>query len=134
MDGVNGRASEILRLFRGQEEARMEVIHPLLGDPILRNLVVAWSLTPVEFTEPEQDPPTEEARRWEWLWNGTRFDKEALAAVLQIEVIRLDPMLQRAIAFRLIYPDGTANSYAIKFIRTEVAKGVGARKKPKAEA
>jgi len=134
MDSVNARASEILRIFRTQEDARMEVIHPLLADPILRNLVVAWSLTPVEFTEPEKAPPTEEALRWEWLWGGTRFKREDLAAVLQIEVIRLDPLLQRAIAFRLIYPDGTANSYAIKFIRTEVAKGVGVRKKPKAEA
>ena len=134
MDAVNGSARDVLSAFKAQEDARLEVIHPLLTDPVLRNLVVAWSLTTVEFVPPTTGPPTEENARWDWLWQGSRFDQEALAGALQIEQLRLTPLLQRAVAFRLIYPDGTANQHAIKFIRTEIGKSVGARKKAKPEA
>lgn len=135
MADLNG-STELLTAFKAQEEERLECVHPLVKDPLLRNFVVAWSVSEIGFERPAGEVPADEAVRWNWLWEGVRFDRREIANALKIEVSKVGRLVQRAAAFRLIYPDGTANQMAVKFIRAEIAKAMSSKKggRPKKDA
>lgn len=123
MADLNG-TTEILTAFKAQEEERLECVHPLVKDSLLRNFVVAWSMSSVSFDRPEGPMPDDEASRWNWLWTGNRFDRREIANALKIDQTKVGRLVDRAAAFRLIYPDGTVNQMAVKFIRAEIAKAM----------
>lgn len=127
MAELNG-TTELLTTFKDQEEERLECVHPLVKDPLLRNFVVAWSVSEIEFCRPDGPVPGDEAARWHWLWEGVRFDRREIANALKIEQTKVGRLVQRAAAFRLIYPDGTVNQKAIAFIRAEIAKAMSSKK------
>lgn len=127
MADLNG-STELLTTFKEQEEERLECVHPLVKDSLLRNFVVAWSMSEVAFTRPDGDVPVAEAARWNWLWEGVRFDRREIANALKIDQSKVGRLVQRAAAFRLIYPDGTANQKAVAFIRAEIAKAMSSKK------
>lgn len=135
MADLNG-STELLTIFKAQEEERVECVHPLVKDPLLRNFVVAWSMSEVGFNRPDGDVPADEAARWNWLWGGVEFDRREIANALKIDQSKVGRLVQRAAAFRLIYPDGTVNQKAIMFIRAEIAKAMASKKsgRPKKDA
>ena len=114
----------------------MECVHPLVNDPLLRNFVVAWSMSEVVFMRPVGDVPDDESARWNWLWEGVEFARREIANALKIDQSKLGRLVQRASAFRLIYPDGTVNQKAIMFIRAEIAEAMASKKggRPKKDA
>lgn len=126
MAHLNG-AAEILTSFKAQEEERLECVHPLVKDSLLRNFVVAWSMSDISFERPEGPVPDDEASRWNWLWDGVGFDRDEIANALKIDRTKVGRLVDRASAFRLIYPDGTVNQMAVKFIRAEIAKAMKAK-------
>ena len=120
--------SEVLKKFKADEAARPECIHPLVRDPDLRNLVALWSMSTIEFLPPKSKLPDEENDRWKWLWEKVSFDREELSVSLRLDRMKLSRLFDRAVAFRLIYPDGTTNTLAIQYIRGDIAKSL--QKKP----
>lgn len=130
MDDVTPAAGA-LRDFKAQERARPECVHPLVRDPILRNMVIAWELSPVTFRPPDGAAPGGEAARWAWLWRGVEFDRDALANALRVDSMSVRRLVDRAAAFRLIYPDGTANRLAIQFVQGEISKDLGGKRRPR---
>ena len=133
MADLNG-TTELLTTFKDQEEERLECVHPLVKDTLLRNFVVAWSMSDVTFKRPEGPIPGDEATRWNWLWTGVQFDRNEIANALKIDRTKVGRLVDRASAFRLIYPDGTVNQMAIKFIRSEIAKAMASKKGSRAPA
>lgn len=123
MADLNG-TTEILTTFKAQEEERLECVHPLVKDSLLRNFVVAWSMSSVTFARPEGPMPDDEPSRWNWLWTGVRIPRREIANALKIDQSKVGRLVDRAAAFRLIYPDGTVNQMAVKFIRAEIAKAM----------
>jgi len=111
--------------FKASEAQRAENLHPIVKDSVLRNLIAAWSLFPVEFGEPEGERPEDEKARWKWLWTNVEYDAEAFADVLRLDSLKIGRLVSRAVAFRLIYPDGTANALALQFVRNEIQKALG---------
>lgn len=134
MSDLNG-STELLTVFKAQEEQRLECVHPLVKDALLRNFVVAWSVSEVSFERPEGEVPHDEAGRWNWLWEGVQYDRREISNALKIDQSRIGRLVQRAAAFRLIYPDGTVNQKAIMFIRAEIAKAMSSKKggRPKSD-
>lgn len=125
MSGDNG---DPLAAFRAQEESRPELVHPLIKDPVLCNLVVAWSTTSVTFAVPAGDLPEDESARWDWLWTETRWDRDDLANALRIsDKIKLSRLVERAKRFRLIYPDGQANKMALQYIRGAISRSLSGK-------
>ena len=114
--------------FKAAEAQRAENLHPLVKDPVLRNLVTAWSMFPVEFGDPEGEVPEEEKARWGWLWSKVEYDSEEFAEVLRLDGLKVGRLVNRAAAFRLIYPDGSSSTLALQFIRNEIQKAM--KKKP----
>lgn len=142
----------VLDYFKIKSRDQGQNLHPLIHDPILRNLVVAWTMTEVEFGDPDLSRVEEEAvakalqgegltqdienKQWKVLWSKVRYDREELANALRLDPLKISRMVDRAAAYRLIFPDGTAAELAIKYIKGEVAKSLqkktGPKKKPEA--
>lgn len=129
-----------LDFFKAQESFHSEVVHPLIRDPILRNLVVAWTTIPVTFNDPKipdeslkgnGNAKEDENRRWKNLWTGVDYDREELATALRIDEMKVMRLVDRASAFRLIYPDGTANELAVKYVRAEISKSLNKKPGPR---
>jgi hypothetical protein len=118
----------VLLEFKAREELRAENLHPLIRDPILRNLVTAWAMYPVRFGDPEGAKPADEKGQWQWLWSNVEFDSEELADILRLDSLKIGKIVKRAAAFRLIYPDGSSSGLALQFVRREIEKAVA--KKP----
>lgn len=119
-----GAAADILAGIKSREGDQAECVHPLVDDAPLRNLVVIWSRIPVEFKEPKGPPPESDNARWLWLWEGARYNKDQIAGYLHMDRLNVGRMIEQARAFRLIYPDGTSNGMAIRFVRAEIARGI----------
>jgi len=115
----------VLLEFKATEQQRAENLHPIVKDSVLRNLVTAWSLFEVEFGDPEGEPPRDEKARWKWLWSNVKYDSEEFADILRLDSLKVGRLVNRAVAYRLIYPDGSANTLALQFIRNEIQKAVG---------
>jgi len=128
---INGLARTILQRFKNVEEAHPERVHPLITDEALRNLVVAWETAPVTFTAPVTDAPEDENSQWQWLWDQVEYDRDYLADCVKIQPGKLGRLLDRAKGFRLIYPDGSSNTNAIKFVRNEIAKTMQSKTRAK---
>jgi hypothetical protein len=111
--------------FKASETQRSEILHPIIKDSVLRNLITAWSLFPIEFGDPDGEAPKDEKARWHWLWSKVSYDAEAFADVLRLDALKIGRLVNRAMAYRLIYPDGSANALALQFIRNEIQKAVG---------
>jgi len=122
--------------FKASEAQRAENLHPIVKDSVLRNLITAWSLFPVEFGDPEGPRPEDEKARWTWLWSKVEYNAEEFADVLRLDALKIGRLVSRAASFRLIYPDGSSNALALQFIRNEIQKAVGKKsgKPPKESA
>jgi hypothetical protein len=124
MAQVIGRAAEILAAIKLKDKDRGESIHPLIRDPVLRNLVVLWPLLPVVFNPGKVAAPEDENSQWLWLWEQVEYDKPKLADSLRLERMKLTRLIDRASSFHLIYPDGSASTLATQYIRGEIAKSL----------
>lgn len=137
----------VLEYFKMRSGDQGQNLHPLIHDPILRNLVVAWTMLEVDFGEPDLSSiqaatvaemlqgggmsPAVENLRWKTLWSKVEYNREELANSLRLDPMRITRLVERAAAYRLIYPDGTANELAIKYIKGEVAKSIQKKPGPK---
>ena len=131
-DGVEAAgAGTLLQRFKNIEDAHPERVHPLITDEALRNLVVAWETTPVTFKDPKGNAPEDENSQWQWLWGLCDYDRDYLAYCVKTQETKLGRLVDRAKAFRLIYPDGTANKIAIQFVRNEIAKTMQSKTRAK---
>lgn len=128
---VNGQVGAILQRFKNAEDAHPERVHPLITDEALRNFVVAWETAPITFSSPTANVPEDENSQWQWLWDQVEYDRDYLAYCVKIQPGKLGNLLNRAKAFRLIYPDGSSNKSAIKFIRNEIAKTMQSKTRAK---
>ena len=61
---------------------------------------------------------------WEWLWGNARFSRAELKEKIGIPFseIALENKLRPLIGNRIIYPDGTVNSFVQRYLREQVLK------------
>jgi len=74
-----------------------------------------------------------ESEIWEWLWKNTRFSLAELKEKAGIPFAEsvLEKKMQPLIGNRIIYPDGTVNSFVQRYLRERVLKLFEAKpKKP----
>ena len=120
---------EELKRFRQSE--RPEAVLLLANDKEYINMVVAWTSTSVKRKRRVGKRRTaSQADTWEWLWENVQFSREELMSKSQVPPKRFEPKLNALIANRVLYPDGSVNSFVRRFLTQKVLKLVGA--KPKA--
>ena len=115
--------SDKLTWFKQNE--RPEVVLLLADNPDLVKIVVAWTSLDVKREDKITDSPGEsENESWEWLWQNTNYHLGELKEKTgtSLSEIALDNKLKPLIGNRLVYLDGTVNSFVERYLRERVIK------------
>jgi len=116
---TNDVYSEKLERFKQNEKP--EVILFLADNPELTRIVVAWTNTATEQREKLSKLADEsENTVWEWLWKNARFSKDELLAKSGLSDFKFDEKVETLIGNRILYPDGTVNSFVQRYLREKV--------------
>ena len=118
--------SNKLNWFKRNE--RPEVVLLLTNDTVLVNIVVAWtSLDTKRIDKLSEAPADSESEVWRWLWENTIYSLKELKEGIGVSFseIALKNKLKPLINNRVIYPDGTVNSFVERYLREQVVKQFG---------
>jgi hypothetical protein len=102
-----------------------EVVLLLADSPDLVKIVVAWTSLDVKRADKITDSPGEsESESWKWLWDNATYRLSELKEKTgtSLSEIALDNKLKPLIGNRIIYPDGTVNSFVERYLRERVIK------------
>jgi len=127
--------AEKLNWFK--ENERPEAVLRIADEPELIKIVIAWTNTATEIkpklTRLRSDS---EGDTWKWLWENSEFSQQDLIARAGVFEHGLDKKLAVLIGNRVLYPDGTVNSFVERYLREKVLRlfDVTTRKTKKATA
>lgn len=111
------------KLNRFKENEKPEAVLLVGDDPQMIKVVVAWTNTAVERAKKLTRLRGEsESEAWEWLWRNTRYSREELVAKSALPAFIFDAKLEPLIGNRVLYPDGTVNSFVARYLRERVLK------------
>ena len=94
------------------------------------NIASAWMHLSLRRRRRLTEPAgTSEADEWAWLWENVRFSGDNLRQKSGIPEKRFEERLNTLIANRVLYPDGSVNSFVRRYLREKVLRllGVDAR-------
>ncbi|MBI2851526.1 MAG: hypothetical protein HYX84_00260 [Chloroflexi bacterium] len=115
--------TEKLNWFKQNE--RPEVVLLLTDNPDLVKIVVAWISLDVGRADKLTDYDGEsESESWKWLWQNTVYRLGELKQKIgtSLSETALENKMNPLIGNRIIYPDGTVNSFVERYIREQVVK------------
>ena len=115
--------SETLDRFKQNEKP--EVVLILAENPDLIKIVVAWTNLEVRRIDGIKECTGElETEAWDWLWKNVVYDLKVLRETIgkSISETVLETKMKRLISNRVIFPDGTVNSYVQRYLREQVVK------------
>lgn len=111
------------RLRRFKENENPEVVLLVADDPEFTKIVVAWTSLDVRPAEkPSQSPGESEHEIWDWLWANTGYSLADLAERSGLTVPLIERKLKLLVGNRVLYPDGTVNSFVQRYLRERVLK------------
>jgi hypothetical protein len=120
-----------LALSKAQESP--EVVLLVADDPQMLRIVIAWTSLAVTRAEPlsELTQDAEDAV-WRWLWENARYSETDLRAQSGASSFGFHQDLEQLIGNRIIYPDGTINTYVQRYLREKVLGLFGTKPKKRA--
>jgi hypothetical protein len=120
---TNNLYIEKLDWFKQNE--RPEVVLLLDSNPETVKIIVAWTNLDVKPKhKPEGHPGESECKLWEWLWNNTTYSLKELKEKIGTSPseVALESKMKPLIGNRIIYPDGTANSFVERYLRGKTVR------------
>jgi len=113
------------RLARFKQNEKPEAVLLLADKPDLVKIVVAWMNLDVKCTDKFteiRDKSEEES--WKWLWENTDYSLSELKEKVGMSFAEsaLGNKMKPLILNRVIYPDGTINSFVQRYLREQVLK------------
>ncbi len=115
--------AEKLNYFKQDEKP--EVVLLIADSPELIKIIITWTLLDIKQAEkPTELTACSEREVWEWLWENTIFSLVELKEKADISVADyvLAKKMKLLIGNRIIYPDGTVNSYVQRYLKERVVK------------
>ncbi len=109
-----------------------EVVLVVADNPELIKIVIAWTSLGVKRADKLTKLASEtESEVWAWLWENARFSRAELKEKIGVPFseVALENKLRPLIGNRIIYPDGTVNSFVQRYLREQVAKLFEAKQK-----
>jgi hypothetical protein len=122
--------AEKLTWFKQNE--RPEAVLLVADNPERIKLVVAWSNLDVKRAERLTGLRSEsENEVWEWLWGNCKYSWMGLKEKIGIPFSKsaLEGKMRPLIGNRVLYPDGTVNSFVQRYLREQVLKHFEAKPK-----
>jgi len=112
---------EKLKWFK--ENEKPEAVLFVGDDPEMIKVVIAWPNMVVKRAE-HMTPPegNSESKIWDWLWSNTVYSREELIAKSGLNPYAFDGKLAPLIGNRVLYQDGTVNSFVERYLRERVLK------------
>ncbi len=111
------------RLRRFKENENPEVVLLVADDPEFTKIVVAWTSLDVRLAEkPSPCPGESEHEIWDWLWANAGYSLADLAERSGLTVPLIERKLKPLVGNRVLYPDGTVNSFVQRYLRERVLK------------
>jgi hypothetical protein len=123
LEMVEDLYSDKLNWFKQNEKP--EVVLLLAESPDLVKIVVAWTSLDMKREDILSGlPGGSESEAWEWLWENTTYSLKELKEKigLSFSELALANKLKPLIGNRIIYPDGTVNSFVERYLRERVVK------------
>ncbi|MBN1161920.1 MAG: hypothetical protein JXA17_08235 [Dehalococcoidales bacterium] len=122
--------AEKLAYFKQNEKP--EVVLLIADNPELIKIIIAWTNIDVKRVD-KLTPISNDSEReiWEWLWQNTKFSLTELKEKADIPCVEsvLAQKIKPLIGNRIIYPDGTVNSYVQRYFKERVVKLFDAKSK-----
>ena len=113
--------AERLRRFKHNENP--EAVLLVADDPEFTKIIVAWTNLEVRPAERLTHLPGEtESEVWEWLWANISYCLDGLAERSCLAAPLVERKLKPLIGNRVLYPDGTVNSFVQRYLRERVLK------------
>jgi hypothetical protein len=115
--------AEKLAYFKQNEKP--EVVLLIADNPELIKIIVTWTVLDVRRAEKLTVALGDSEREiWEWLWQNTKFSLAELKEKADISVAAyvLEKKMKPLIGNRILYPDGTVNSYVQRYLKEQVVK------------
>jgi hypothetical protein len=122
--------TEKLAWFKQNEKP--EAVLLIVDNQELIKIVIAWTSLDVKRADKLTRLLSKfENDVWEWLWENARFSRAELKEKIGIPFseVALENKLGPLIGNRIIYPDGTVNSFVQRYLREQVAKLFEAKQK-----
>jgi len=97
----------------------------IADDALLIKIVTIWSYLNIkQLNRLKPLTGTTENDIWEWLWANTVFDVKEIKTKIDFHYPEsiLKNKIQQLIGNRIIFPDGTINSFVQKYLRERVLK------------
>jgi len=111
---------EVIEYFKSVELP--EHIVPLLEDKGMQKLLSVWQNVKITRRKSKKEVPENNHEKWNWLWEQHKIDVESVRAMLGASEARIQNELRQVISLRLVYPDGSINEYARKYLHARVLK------------
>jgi len=122
--------SDRLALFKSEEKP--EAVLVVADDAALTKIVVAWPTIAVEpRVRSATRPADSEHEWWDWLWKNTRYSASEIAERTGIRGEDLERKMKLLIGNRVLYPDGTVNSFVQRYLREKVLRRFKAKTRKK---
>lgn len=118
---TSGVFEERLNWFK--EHEKPEVVLMVANNETRVWLVVAWMNANVtRLKKPTRLTSESENAIWDWLWENTRFSPDEVHIRSAVSMNEVESGMKLLIANRIIYPDGTVNSFVQRYLRERVFK------------
>ena len=115
--------TEKLNWFKQNEKP--EAVLLMADNPALVKIVIAWASLDVKRADRLTRLPGEsESEIWGWLWQNTKYLLSELKEKIGVSFseLALENKLKPLIGNRIIYPDGTVNSFVQRYLKEQVVK------------
>jgi len=112
-----------------------EAVLLIADDPEFTKIVVAWTSLDVRpVDKPSRFPSESEREMWDWLWANARYSLDDLAERSGLTAPLVERRLKPLVGNRVLYPDGTVNSFLQRYLRERVLRLFDAKRRKPAKA
>ena len=106
-----------------KENEKPEVVLFVTDNEPRTRIVIAWTNTKTSVSKEISSLNTDvESEIWDWLWQNTEFSIDEIKMKSSVSSFEIESSLRFLIANRIIYPDGTVNSFVQRYLRERVLK------------
>jgi len=106
-----------------KENEKPEVVLLITDNEPRTRIVIAWTNTKTLILKEISSLDTDvESEIWDWLWQNTEFSIDEIKMKSSVSSFEIESSLRFLIANRIIYPDGSVNSFVQRYLRERVLK------------
>lgn len=106
--------NDVLQEFKKNEKS--EDIIPILEDADIQKLIIAWTKIVIRRIHHKDTLPDTFNEKWLWLWKQISWSERELLNISGIPETKFCRIVNQSCGNRLIYPDGTVNTHASKYL------------------